>query len=327
MEIRQLEAFAAVLSAGNVTAAARLLDRSQPVVSRQIQDLEQELGFTLFIRTRPQVTLTSQGGQFYDEVRNVLAGLQQLDIRSREIAQGQTRPLHVAATFSLSSSLLPVVIGRLEQSNPLFDYKMVIQTVDPERVVQQVADGHADVGVTSLPLDLGRCRLHWSGQAPCVLALPLGHPLAGRDVVKADELGDATVIAMSNRTRLRHRLSTALLRTRDGEPPPRHIETTSSLSALMLVRAGIGVALIDPLTALNIVPGDVVFKPLDTYVPYMLGVISHRERQLSDDGQRLVQALWDYVCENVPQFVSGDHSGIPVIPNPAGNVDHDETRL
>src|SRR3546814_15345224 len=72
MEIRQLEAFAAVYSTGSVTAAGRLLDRSQPMVSRQIQDLEQELGFILFTRTRPQVTLTEQGREFYEEVHNVL---------------------------------------------------------------------------------------------------------------------------------------------------------------------------------------------------------------------------------------------------------------
>ena len=64
MEIRQLEAFAAVLTAGSVTAAGRLLDRSQPVVSRQVQELEQALGFNLFLRTRPQVTLTEKGREF-----------------------------------------------------------------------------------------------------------------------------------------------------------------------------------------------------------------------------------------------------------------------
>src|SRR3546814_7505291 len=61
------------------------------MVSRQIQDLVQELGFILFTRTRPQVTLTEQGREFYEAVHNVLAGLQQFDSRSREISQGQSR--------------------------------------------------------------------------------------------------------------------------------------------------------------------------------------------------------------------------------------------
>ncbi|MGP1613664.1 MAG: LysR family transcriptional regulator [Pollutimonas bauzanensis] len=317
MEIRQLEAFAAVFSAGSVTAAARLLDPSQPVVSRQIQDLEHELGFTLFTRTRPQVTLTDQGRQFYEEVHNVLAGLQQLDTRTREIARGQPRPLRVAATFSLGATLVPAVVGRLERTAPVFEDKMNIDTMLPSDVVQAVADGQADIGITSLPMDLGRCQLHWSGQAPCMMALPVGHPLASRDVVRLSDLGDATVITMSNRSGLRHRLSTALLQDSPADKPRRHIETTSYVNALMLVRAGVGVALADPFTIATVAPDNVVFKPIDIHVPYMMGVLTHRDRTLSGEGQRFVQAMWDYAVERIPRFVRGDPSGLPTFHDPS----------
>lgn len=317
MEIRQLEAFAAVHSAGSVTAAGRLLDRSQPMVSRQIQDLEQELGFTLFTRTRPQVTLTEQGREFYEEVRNVLTGLQQLDTRSREIAAGKARPMRIAATYSLGSSLVPSVIGRLEQSDPVFEYKLLLSTMEPYGVVNAVSDGLADIGVVSLPIDLGRCQLHWSGQAPCILALPQGHPLTRNATVRLDDLGDnVTAIALSNHTRLRHRLATALLPTDPAAPPRRHIETTSSLNALMLVRAGVGVALLDPFTAVDMMPSGVVYRPIDRHVPYMMGVITHRDRLLTPEGERLVQAMWDYASANVPRFVAGDSSGLPKSADP-----------
>ncbi len=311
MEIRQLEAFAAVFSAGSVTAAARLLDRSQPVVSRQIQDLEHELGFTLFTRTRPQVTLTDQGRQFYEEVHNVLAGLQQLDTRTREIARGQPRPLRIASTLSLSSMLVPPVVGRLERTTPVFGDKLNIDTLHAEQVIRAVADGQADIGITSLPMDLGRCRLHWSGQAPCMIVLPGNHPLAACETVRIADLGDTTVIAMSNRLGLRHRLSTALLHSTTGVKVRRHIETTSYLNAVMLVRAGVGVALVDPFTAATLMPDGVVFKPIDIHIPYLMGVLTHRDRVLSDEGQRLVQALWDYAVECIPNFVRGDSSGLP----------------
>lgn len=316
MEIRQLEAFAAVYAAGSVTAAARLLDRSQPMVSRQLQDLEQELGFTLFARTRPQVTLTDQGREFYDEVRNVLAGLQQMDTRSREIARGQSRPLRIAATYSLGSSLLPAVVGQLESSAPVFDYKLYIDTMEPGLVVQAVADGQADIGAVSLPMDLGRCQLHWSGQAPCLLALPDGHPLAMDTIVKIADLGDNTVITMTNRSRMRHRLSTALLHASPDARQRRHIETTSSINALMLVRSGVGLALIDPFTATTISMPGVVFRPLDRHVPYLMGVITHRDRALSEDGRRLIKAMWDYSCEHIPRFAPGDASGLPTETDP-----------
>jgi DNA-binding transcriptional LysR family regulator len=316
MEIRQLEAFAAVYSAGNVTSAARMLDRSQPVVSRQVQDLEHELGFTLFTRTRPQVTLTEQGRQFYEEVHNVLAGLQQLDVRTREIARGRPRPLRVAATFSLASTLVSAVLGRLERSMPVFQDKMSIANMHSVDVVRAVADGQADIGLATLPMDLGRCQLLWSGQAPCLIALPHDHPLASSATVKIADLGDNTVITMTNKSGLRHRVSTALLQGAADGRARRHIEASTYLNGLMLVRAGVGIALVDPFTAADLVPQGVVFRPIDTHVPYMLGVITHRDRVLGSDAQRFIQAMWDYAVECIPRFVPGESNGLPIIEDP-----------
>jgi DNA-binding transcriptional LysR family regulator len=316
MEIRQLEAFAAVYSAGSVTAAGRLLDRSQPMVSRQIQDLEQELGFTLFARTRPMVTLTEQGRQFYDEVRNVLAGLNQLDARAREISRGQSRPLRIAATPSLGASLLPTVIGQLEARAPVFERQMYIDTMQPDQVVRIITEGKADIGLITLPMDLDRCRLLWSGQAPCVLAIPAGHPLARCEVVELGNLGDTVVITMSNRSGLRHRLSTALLQAPTAGRTRRHIEATSYLNALMFVRAGVGVALMDPFTVMHVPIDGVVYRPIDAHLPYMIGAIGHHDRILPDEGQRLVQALWNYSIDTIPRFMPGDPSGLPVISDP-----------
>src|SRR5690606_29947016 len=121
------------------------------------------------------------------------------------------------------------------------------------------------------PMELGRCQLHWSGQAPCMLALPEGHPLAQESVVKLADLGDSTVITMTNRSRMRHRLSTALLHSSPGSPARRHIETTSSINALMLVRSGVGLALVDPFTAALVPVSGVTFRPMDRHVPYMMG--------------------------------------------------------
>lgn len=317
MEIRQLEAFAAVYTAGSVTAGARLLDRSQPMVSRQIQDLEQELGFMLFTRTRPAVTLTEQGRQLYEEVRHVLSGLQQLDMRAREIAQGEVHPLRLASTYALGSTLIPEVIGQLEKTQPAFAQRMFIESLTPAAVVRAVEDAQADIGLVSLPTDLGRCQVECSGQAPCVLALPEWHPLAGHDTVDLEALGDTTAIVLSNRSRMRYRMSTALLNTGSETRPRRHIETTSSINAVMMVRQGVGVALIDPFTAAFMPMPGVVYKPVNKYVPYLMGVITHRERALSDEIRRLIQALWDTALERVPHFVESGTDGQPTAIDPA----------
>ncbi len=75
MDLRQLEAFAAVMSAGSVTAAGKMLGRSQPSVTRVIQELEQELGFALFERSGPKVTPTHKAFMMYGEVESALLGI------------------------------------------------------------------------------------------------------------------------------------------------------------------------------------------------------------------------------------------------------------
>ncbi|OWT64111.1 LysR family transcriptional regulator [Candidimonas nitroreducens] len=326
MEIRQLEAFAAVLSTGSVTAAGRLLDRSQPVISRQVQELEHELGFTLFERTRPAVTLTEQGRQFHEEMQHVLAGLQQLDQRSREIALGRARPLKIVATYALGAGLLPGALAEAEAAagaapatsptqatSPtraaraavapglLAGRKILVDSLAPEHVAKTIATGQAALGLSSLPIDLRRCRLHWSGEAPCVLALPESHPLAARASVAIAELRDMPVITMSSRNRLRHRLSTALF-GRGAAPVRRHIETNSTLNALALVRAGLGVALVEPFTGYGMPLSGVVLRPMDAAVPFVMGVITHEDQAPDAAVSALIETLKHQAELYIPGF-------------------------
>ena len=107
MELRQLEAFAAVMSTGSVTAAGKLLGRSQPAISRLIQDLEAEIGYALFTRAGPRVSPTEQGFLLYEDVEHTLISLRQIRTRAEEIARGEARPLRLAATSALAAGLLP----------------------------------------------------------------------------------------------------------------------------------------------------------------------------------------------------------------------------
>lgn len=314
MEIRQLEAFAAVLTAGSVTAAGRLLERSQQVVSRQIQDLEQRLGFTLFHRTRPHVKLTDKGREFYEEVRPILAGLEVLDARARDIAQGLSRPLRVAATPSLSLSILPQVIALLEGQQAFFQQKLFVDSLLPDEVIKQVSEGKVDVGLTSLPVDLGANRLHWSGQAPYMLALPVGHALAGHEVIDLSSVEDQMVVSVFHRYRMRYRQATALVRAHTHSESLRRIETASSVNVLSMVRVGLGVGILDPYLAACYPLEGVVVREIQNYIPAMIGVVSHADRPLHAEAPVLIEALRQYVVESIPRFIMGDDSGLPQEP-------------
>lgn len=149
MEIRQLEAFAAVMSAGSITAAGRLLGRSQPAVTRSIQELEAEIGYPLFQRFGPRVAPTREASQLYQDVERTLANLRQVKVRAEQIARQAPPPVTLAATSALAVGLVPRALSLLDRSHPL--ESVHLRSAAPEQVVNMVLNGIVDIGVSSLP--------------------------------------------------------------------------------------------------------------------------------------------------------------------------------
>ncbi|MGB6008879.1 LysR family transcriptional regulator [Castellaniella sp.] len=310
MEIRQLEALNAVVASGSVTAAGRLLGRSQPVVSRQISDLEGELGFVLFERTRPIITLTESGAEFHREVRGILADLQQLESRVLGMRSGQVRPLRILATSDLAQGLLPDALARIDRFNPVFGRHLVLEEAVHEVTAQEILEGRADFALINLPIDTQGLRVHWCGQAPCLLALPAGHVLASQDAVRLDEVRNTDVITLLSRYRMRYHLTNSLVQATAGDPR-RHIEVGSQQTALAMVRAGLGVGLMDPFSTQSGMLDGVVVRPVLSDIHYRIGVVSQLTHDLPEGAQRLIRGLHSHVRQVIPHFVDTDANGLP----------------
>lgn len=306
MELRQLEAFAAVMSTGSVTAAGRLLGRSQPAISRLLQELEAEIGYALFARSGPRVTPTEQGFLLYDDVERALSSLRQIRDRAEEIARGQAQPLLLAATSALAAGLVPDALKRIEPHANLAP-RIELRSASPERVVHAVLSGAAQLGATSLPLEHRGLTVHWIGQAPCVVALPENDPAARHDVVPVAELAGRRVITMANPYRLRRRLDAALGHAAGA------IETNSSINALAAVRAGLGVSVLEPITAYGAPMAGVAIRPIDLDIPFFFGVITSQSQPLTPACQAMADALAQAAAQLLPGFVlhdAGQHGAL-----------------
>jgi DNA-binding transcriptional LysR family regulator len=304
MEPRQLEAFAAVMSTGSFTGAARLLARSQPAITRLVQELESEIGYALFARNGPRVTPTEQGFLLYEDAERALAGLRQIHARAAEIARGDAPPLLLAATSALAVGLLPQALQRVEALTGTAPVQL--RTASPEQVVHAVLSGTVQLGACSLPLEHRGLQVHWIGHLPCVAVLPTDDPLASLERVPLSALAQRRLITMSNPYRLRNRLDAMLGQAgRSAERRDALIETNSSMNALALVRAGLGVAVLEPLTASGAPLQGVAVRPLDTDIPFFFGVITPQSRPLSAPVQALIAALLA-VAAAMPGFVQHD---------------------
>ncbi|WP_457793018.1 LysR family transcriptional regulator [Pseudomonas syringae] len=304
MDLRQLEAFAAVMSAGSVTAAGKMLGRSQPSVTRAIQELEQELGFALFERSGPKVTPTHKAFMMYGEVESALLGVRNIRQRAQHIAQEENHQIKLVAISALAAGLLPTALSRLPE--PLRPQQIQLQSMSPENVVQAVLSKTMDLGAVSLPLEHRGLQIHWIGEASCVAVLPADSPLAAHDVLSMELLRQQTLITMANPYRFRRRIDKAF-HDAEGEPP-RMLDTNTSLIAMQMARVGLGIALVDPFTAIGVPLQGVVVRPIACSIPFFFGLISAFASPLSEVASALVEEI--AVCAKVllPEMIMHEAS-------------------
>ncbi|MBV9997883.1 MAG: LysR family transcriptional regulator [Verrucomicrobia bacterium] len=114
MELRHLRYLVAVAEALNFTRAAAQLRVAQPALSRQVQDLEEELGVDLLRRSPRGVTLTAEGKLFLEEAREMLKRVEESVAKVRALARGQCGELHIGYEPSLSVDLLPPALAAFQ---------------------------------------------------------------------------------------------------------------------------------------------------------------------------------------------------------------------
>jgi DNA-binding transcriptional LysR family regulator len=180
-----------------------------------------------------------------------------------------------------------------------------LRSAAPEQVVQDVLNGVVQLGASSLPLEHKGLQVLWLGQAPCVAVMVAGDLLAALPVVPLAALAQRRIVTMSNPYRLRHRLNAVWPQgagAADAALQQPFIETNSSINAQALVRAGLGVAVLEPLTALGAPAEGVVVRPLDLPIPFDFGVVVPAGRPISAPVQALADALLA-AAQAVPGFV------------------------
>jgi len=295
MDLRQLEAFAAVMTTGSVTAAGRMLDRSQPAVTRLIQDLEEVIGYPLFVRSGPRVKPTEKAFLLYEYVEQALISLKQIRTRAEEIGKDEDRPLSISATPALAAGLLPKAIAQADLHRSI-----QIRSESAEQTVHAVVTGTAELGISSLPLEHAGLKIHWIGQAACVAAVRSDDALASKEKISLKDFQGRRIITMHNPFRLRHFFDEALRGA--SVTAESVIETNSSLNVLTAIRANLGIALMEPISAYGVALEGIAIRRIDAEIPFKFGVISLSSRPLPASTQKLIQTLQDCARIMLPDF-------------------------
>ncbi|HYG33805.1 MAG TPA: LysR substrate-binding domain-containing protein [Clostridia bacterium] len=200
MELRHLRYFVAVAEALNFTKAAANLHLAQPSLTRQIHNLEEEIGVRLLNRSKSQVTLTEEGRSFLMDARRILALATESVLAVQRLSRGEEGQLNIAYLSNFDFELLPETLRIFRQAFPhvalnLFD-------MAPAEQLRALEARKIDLGFVGLrpPLSAGGLHSEAIAQHRTVVALPAKHPLAGKRQVKLAELESMFFVGMSERT-------------------------------------------------------------------------------------------------------------------------------
>jgi DNA-binding transcriptional LysR family regulator len=260
MELRHLRYFVAVAEELNFGRAARRLHIAQPPLSRQIRDLEREIGTALFERGSRGVELTPAGRAFLPEVRLALAQSERAQRAALRAASGETGRLRVGFVEAAThSGILPDVLSFFRMHLPGIGLSLL--EMDSAQQTEALREGRIDLGIASgPPLDSDRW-LHAEAVflEPLVLAVPAGHPLAGRKrFALADLAGESFILVPRYAGPALH--DDIIARCRAAAFSPRIVQEAAGWHTMVsLVSAGVGVAFV-PRSLARLHETDVTFR-------------------------------------------------------------------
>jgi LysR family cyn operon transcriptional activator len=239
MELRHLRYFSAVADALHFGRAARRVHVSQPTLSQQIRQLEEELGAPLFERARAGVRLTQAGELFRTYASRALE-----DVDAGKVAVGALRglvtgALRVGYPPSMRGVVVPALAAVLRRHPGL---ALSAEEAVVRRVERRLADGKLDVGLAYAPARLPDLDAEPVFDSRLGLVVARGHPLAGAESVGARQLADEPFALLSHGLRVRARVDAYFAAVRLA--PHIALESNAVGTVLAIVRAGLAVTVL-----------------------------------------------------------------------------------
>lgn len=241
LSIRSLKVFDAVILHGTLGSAAEKLNMSHSAASRQLLELEQAVGLTLFKRTNRRLQPTDQGLRFYNETQHLLAGIRDIPAIVDKIKAQDSASLSIIAMPRLSLGMLAPIVKELKASSPALSVNCsVLRRYDIQR---WAATKQFDVGLGMLPLQHRALREEPLLEVAAAALLPAGHHLENNDHVTIKQLADEPTIQYEPGLMIRQQIDDLCMEAGGNLKPI--AEVSSSLLANQMAAEGVGIAITD----------------------------------------------------------------------------------
>lgn len=280
LNLRQVEAFYSVMRTGTVVEAARLMNVTQPAVSRALSLLEHRIGYPLFERRGRRLVPRPEGEMLYREIEPIYGRLDRIAQVAQDIRYQRAGALRIATLPAMSQGLVPRAIARFSATRP--QVAIFVQSVPSRQVAELVSSRQFDVGVVELPLSHPAVAVEALDPVPAMAVLPVTHALAKKRQLSLKDLAQERMILLSRHSLMRHQIDDAFARLKIAANVV--IETPNSQVACTLVAAGAGITLVSRWSAASFLSPQVVARPIKEELTSRAAVI------FPEPGSRLMLA-------------------------------------
>jgi LysR family hca operon transcriptional activator len=278
MELRHLRYFVAVAEEGSLTVAAgRRLHTAQPSLSRQIRDLEYEVGAQLMIRSARGIELTAAGRVFLDHARLALAQVDAACEAARRAAQPAKPSFALGFLTGKEIDWLPEAIRLLRDELP--NIEITVSSQYSPDLADALVRGKLDVAFLRRETRATDLMFKVVATEPFVVVLPSDHRLASHEAINPHDMVGETFIAVSNTAPVGRKVVDDYLRRSGIDIKPDH-EADHLAMAMSLVASTRGVALL-PAYARNLLPSSLISRPLQGDVPTIDLVVGYSKTNTS----------------------------------------------
>ena len=292
---KYLELVRLVIETGSLTIAAERLRISQPAVTKAVQQVEEQLGFPLFLRERGRLVPTADARILLPEIIRASAALEAVNRLAGDLRGLRTGIVTLAATPVLGNSLAAAAITCFQAAHP--GVSIVLETMLNHEVVTAVADRLVDFGLALAPVEHGHVIAQDLCSSHLICVMPAAHPLAVLETVAVGDLASYPLISFGRQQPLGALIETAFEAA--GARRSVAIQVTQSWTACALVTAGAGIAVIDGFSLLSTRWPGLSVRPFQPRIPIVGRLLLPQDRQMSRQSEMLIQTLREVIGDQV----------------------------
>jgi DNA-binding transcriptional LysR family regulator len=301
MADRRLQVFHAVARLMSFTRAAEELCMTQPAVTFQVKQLEEQYNTRLFDRSHGRISLTATGQVVFDYADRILGLNEELDTRIGEMTGEVSGPLLLGASLTIAEFILPRILGEFKARYP--DVRTQMTVANSEAIETRVADHSLDVGLIESPSTLPGLGAEVCCEDELVLICAVSHPFARRDAVTPQEVAAQPFISRETGSGTRE-FTDQYFRQAGVAPDDLSLvmELGSPEAIKGLVETGLGVSIMSRASiAKELRLASLVARPLEPRLIRMLSLVHPKDRFQS----RLVATFIDFALTRMRQAMPG----------------------